>query len=72
MGSKMLAEQSSDDAIPVETLRAGDRFYNDGADQWQAVREVRRAFGGVLVNGRWHYSTGTAVRVRRECGDDAR
>jgi hypothetical protein len=69
----MLAEHSSDDAIPVEALRVGDRFYNDASEQWETVHELRRPFAqGALVNGRWYYSTGAPVRVRRECGDDVR
>jgi hypothetical protein len=69
----MLAEQGTDDAIPAETLRVGDRFYNDAAEQWQAVRTVRRPYAkGALVNGRWYYTAGTLVKVRRASGDDAR
>ncbi|MGN6189208.1 MAG: hypothetical protein ACTHOE_09930 [Conexibacter sp.] len=68
----MLTEQGTDDAIPVETLSAGDRFYNEYAEQWQRVRELRRPFGDVLLNGRWLYAPGTLVKVRRASGDGAR
>ncbi len=52
--------------IAAETLRVGDRFYNDAAEEWQTARELRRPYAkGVLVNGRWYYSNGTLVKVER-------
>jgi hypothetical protein len=52
--------------IPAKDIRIGDRIFNDAAEEWQTVRELRRPYAkGVLVNGRWYYSNGTLVRVQR-------